>query len=113
MTIDKLVEALQSFYKESSSTIGAVTAATKGTFHWLLDSGASFHMTPHEHCISNLENTPTMFFSTADETSLKIKSIGDFESQSSNNRSFKIPNVRCIPKLNLSLIRFPNFRSWL
>jgi hypothetical protein len=37
-----------------SSTLGPPTAPSPGTYSWYLDSGASFHMTPHSAHLSSL-----------------------------------------------------------
>jgi hypothetical protein len=38
-----------------SSTLGPHTASSPGTYSWYLDSGASFHMTPHFAHLSSLQ----------------------------------------------------------
>ena len=58
------------------------TFSPPGKTLWLLDSGASFHMTPNVFAFSKFsKNLSSSFIFTADGASLEIKRIGDFENQ--------------------------------
>jgi hypothetical protein len=44
-----------SAFTSQSSTLGPPTACSPGTYSWYLDSGTSFHMTPHSAHLSSLQ----------------------------------------------------------
>jgi hypothetical protein len=79
-----------------SSTLEPHTAPSPGTYSWYLDSGASFHMTPHSslrpssrHCIVH----------TADGSPL---SVAGYDTLSSD--SFHVPDVSLVSDLTMQLI---------
>ena len=103
-TLGQISLALQQILKVTSSTSGAAIASSSppGTYSWILDSGASFHMTPHENALTNVHaNSKLSCVSTADGTFLKINGIGTLDSK--NIQNFLVPKVRIVPKLNLNL----------
>ena len=98
LSLQQIVEALQPLLKGGTSG-AAMSSSSPGKTSWLLDSGASFHMTPSSCSLSNFsKNSFPSFVSTADGTSLEIKGIGNFEKQ-----DFFVPKIRFIPNLNLNL----------
>ena len=100
-SLAQLSEALQILLK-SPSTSGAAIASSSppGMSSWILDSGASFHMTPLENELSDLcNNYKNSYVSTADGTSLQVKSFGTLNF----SKDFFVPNVRVVPQLNLNL----------
>ena len=99
LSLQQIVEALQPLLKGGISG-AAMSSSSPGKTSWLLDSGASFHMTPSTCSLSNFsKNSFSSFVSTADGTPLEIKGIGNFERQ-----DFFVPKIRLIPKLNLNLL---------
>ena len=88
---------------QSSAQLDAATASqssSSGTFPWILDSGASFHMTPDHTSLSSI-STPSIpiIVQTADRSSLSVAGQGTLLST-----SFHVPVVSYIPKLTMQLI---------
>ena len=87
---------------QSSTQSDAATASqsSSGTFPWILDSGASFHMTPDHTSLSSI-STPSIPITvhTADGSSLSVAGQGTLSSP-----SFHVPAVSYIPKLTMQLI---------
>ena len=121
LSLNQIIEALQPLLKGSVSGAAMSTFSPPGKILWLLDSGASFHMTPNVFVLSKYSKKNShSFVSTMDGASLEIKGIGDFESQ-----GFFVPKVRFIPKLNLNLfsvsqlsdhgcdIKFSSNKCWI
>ena len=67
---------------------------------WFLDSGASFHMTPHATHLSSLSSPdPPISVRTADVTSLPVAGRGVLLTS-----SFNVPTVSHVPKLTMQLL---------
>jgi hypothetical protein len=83
-----------------SSTLGPPTAPSPGTYSWYLDSGASFHMTPHSTHLSSLRpSSRHCIVHTADGSPL---SVAGHSTLSSN--SFHVPDVSLVPDLTMQLM---------
>jgi hypothetical protein len=96
---------LQPLLKGATSGAAIASSSTPGMCSWLLDSGASFHMTPHKSILSECQsNSNASFVSTADGTALKIEGVGTFKNDLSKHNKFYIPKIRLIPKLHLNLL---------
>ena len=67
---------------------------------WFLDSGASFHMTPHATHLSSLSSSdPPIFVRTANGTSLPVVGRGVLLTS-----SFDVPTVSHVPQLTMQLL---------
>ena len=67
---------------------------------WFLDSGASFHMTPHATHLSSLFSPdPPISVRTADGTSLPVAARGVLSTS-----SFNVPTISHVPKLTMQLL---------
>jgi hypothetical protein len=83
-----------------SSTLGPPTAPSPGTYSWYLDSGASFHMTPHSVHLSSLRpSSRHCIVHTADGFPLSVAGQGTLSSN-----SFYVPNVSLVPDLTMQLM---------
>jgi hypothetical protein len=83
-----------------SSTLGPPTAPSPGTYSWYLDSGASFHMTPHSAHLSSLRpSSHHCIVHTADGSPLSVAGQGTLSSD-----SFHVPDVSLIPDLTMQLM---------
>jgi hypothetical protein len=72
-----------------SSTLGPPTAPSLGTYSWYLDSGASFHMTPHSAHLSSLRpSSRHCIVHTADGSPPSVAGQGTLSSD-----SFHVPDV--------------------
>jgi hypothetical protein len=82
----------------SSSTEGSSSAS--GTIPWILDSGASFHMTHDRSSLSSICSplVPTTVH-TADGTPLAVVGRGTLSTS-----SFSVPTVSYVPKLAMQLM---------
>ncbi|XP_062191268.1 uncharacterized protein LOC133895084 [Phragmites australis] len=83
-----------------SSTEGPLSTSALGTFPWILDSGASFHMTHDRTNLSSI-STPSIPITvhTADGSPLSVAGRGTLLSD-----SFHVPAVSYVPKLTMQLI---------
>ena len=79
---------------------GTASQSSSGTFPWILDSGASFYMTPDRTSLSSI-STPSIPITvqTADGSSLSVAGQGTLSSP-----SFHVPAVSYVPKLTMQLI---------
>jgi hypothetical protein len=60
-----------------SSTLGPPTAPSPGIYSWYLDSGTSFHMTPHSAHLSSLQpSSRHCIVQTADGSPLSVAGQG-------------------------------------
>jgi len=67
---------------------------------WFLDSGASFHMTPHTTHLSSLSSSDSpILVRTANGTSLPVAERGVL-----STFSFEVPNVSHVPQLTMQLL---------
>ena len=71
---------------------------------WVLDSGASFHTTPHQNILRNYVTGDYGVVYLADGEPLKIIGIGDVEIKLSNGSIWKLQQVRHVPELKKNLI---------
>jgi hypothetical protein len=64
----------------STPTFDAAISSTPGMSSWIIDSGASFYMTPNASLLSKLSlNSFKSFVSMADGTSLDVEGMGSLE----------------------------------
>jgi hypothetical protein len=83
-----------------SSILGPPTALSAGTYSWYLDSGASFHMTPHSAHLSSLRpSSHHCIIHIADGSPL---SVAGHDTLSSD--SFHVPDVSLVPDLIMQLM---------
>jgi hypothetical protein len=83
-----------------SSALGPPSAPSPGTDPWYLDSGASFHMTPHSTHLSALHPSYRhCTVHTADGSPLSVAGQGTLCSD-----SFHVPGVSLIPDLTMQLM---------
>jgi hypothetical protein len=83
-----------------SSALGPLTAPSLGTYSWYLDSGPSFHMTPHSAHLSSLRpSSRHCIVHTADGSPLSVPGQGTLSSD-----SFHVPDVSLIPDLTMQLM---------
>jgi hypothetical protein len=83
-----------------SSTLGPPTAPSPGTYSYYLDSGASFHMTPHSAHLSSLcPSSRHCIVHTADGSPLSVAGQGTLSSD-----SFHVPDVSLVPDLTIQLM---------
>jgi hypothetical protein len=79
--------------------LGPHTAPSLGTYSWYLDSGASFHMTPHSAHRSSLRpSSHHSIVHTADRSPLSVAGQGTLSSD-----SFHVPDVSLVPDLTMQL----------
>ena len=71
---------------------------------WLLDSDASFHMTPHREWFTRYEAKPLGIVRLGDSYQCDVIGIGDVVVQFSDGSQFTVQNVRHVPKLTRSLM---------
>ena len=71
-----------------------------GTSPWILDTGASFHMTHNSSTLSSIQplNSPVHVFTTGG-TSLPVNGRGIL-----NTSSFHVPDVAHVPRLTMQLM---------
>ena len=87
---------------QSSAQSDAATASqsSSGTLPWILDSGASFHMTPDRTSLSSISpSSLPITIQTADGSSLSVAGQGTLLSP-----SFHVPAISYVPKLTMQLI---------
>jgi hypothetical protein len=82
-----------------SSTLGAPSAPSPGSYPWYLYSGASFHMTPHSAHLSSLCPYCHCIVHTVDRSRLSISRQGTLSSD-----SFYVPDVSLVPDLTMHLM---------
>jgi hypothetical protein len=83
----------------SSSTLGSPSAPSPYTYPWYLDSGASFHMTPHSAHLSSLCPYRHCIVHTADGSLLSVAGQSTLFSD-----SFHVPDVSLVPALTMQLM---------
>jgi len=84
---------------QSSAQSDAATASqsSSGTLPWILDSGASFNMTPDRTSLSSISpSSLSITIQTADGLSLSVAGQGTLLSP-----SFHVPAVSYVPKLTM------------
>jgi hypothetical protein len=83
-----------------SSTLGPPIAPSPGTYSWYLDSGASFHITPHSAHLSSLgPSSRHCIVHTADGSHLSVAGHSTLSSD-----SFHVPDVSLVPDLTMQLM---------
>ena len=107
--IAQLKRMLASSGSSSTGTVASLTASTtatspppptqSGTSPWVLDSGASFHMSSDSSALSSLRpiDSPVNVL-TADGTPLPVASRGTLSTS-----SFSVPGVSHVPRLTMNL----------
>ena len=85
----------------AGQTSGPPPHSSSGTtLPWILDSGASFHMTPHTHHLRAVNSVPSpLTVQTADGTCLPVAAQGTLSTS-----SFHVPAVSHVPKLTMQLM---------
>ena len=71
---------------------------------WILDFGASFHVTPHREWFSTYNNGQTGCVHLGNNGACDIVEAGDINFAFANESTFVLKNVRDVPKLTKSLI---------
>jgi hypothetical protein len=98
--------------KTSTEEGGDVYLAYTGTHVdcdvWLIDSGASYHMTPHREWLSEYEKYDGGDVFLGDESKTKIMGHGRVKLLLKDQRIRTLPGVLHIPKLARSLISVSN-----
>ena len=103
----QLKRLLAASSSSSTGIAGSVTGASRteqppstqsGTSPWVLDSGASFHMSSHSSTLSSLRSldSPVHVF-TADGTPLSVASRGHLSTP------YSVPDVAHVPRLTMNL----------
>src|SRR3954463_14243451 len=89
----------------SSSDVAALSAASGPPSSWIFDSGATHHMTPDRHVISQ-PTSPARpsFIYTANGTRLPVTQTGSITPTSDPSGRLTLPMVLCIPNLSMRLI---------
>jgi len=83
-----------------SSIKGPPSTSASGTCPWILDSGASFHMTPHCTFLSSMSPpSRSLTVHTADGSPLSVLGQGTLLSD-----SFDVPDVSYVPDLTMQLM---------
>jgi hypothetical protein len=83
-----------------SSIEGPPSSSASGTCPWILDSGASFHMTPSCACLSSMRpSSRSLTVHTADGSPLSVVGQGTLLSH-----SFNVPDVSYVPDLTMQLM---------
>jgi hypothetical protein len=83
-----------------SSTLIPPTAPSSGTYSWYIDSGASFHMTPHSaHLFSLRPYSCHCIVHTADGSPLSVAGQDTLSSD-----CFHVPDVSLVPDLTMQLM---------
>jgi hypothetical protein len=83
-----------------SSTLGPPSAPSLGTYPWYLDSGTSFHMTPHSAHLSSLHPSYRhCIVHTANGSPLYVTRHSTL-----NSNSFHIPDVSLVLDLTMQLM---------
>ena len=85
---------------QSSGERPPSTSPSSGTSPWILDSGASFHMTSDSTCLTSISSLAApITVHTADSTSLSVTGRGTL-----SNSTFHAHAVSHVPKLTMQLI---------
>ena len=71
---------------------------------WVIDNGASFHVTPHRSWFHDYDASRTGTVRIADGSSMQIHGIGDIHLAMPNSTTFVLQRVRHVPALAKSLI---------
>ena len=83
----------------------ALTTSDDGySQNWILDSGASFHVTPHRDWSSTYDSGMHGYAHLGSNCACDILGVGDIKFSFANGSSFTVKNVCHVPKLTKSLI---------
>ena len=88
----------------ANTTKASISYVDSPVDSWVLDSGASFHTTPHHNIMENYVAGNYGKVYLADGLPLDIVGIGDINLKMSDGRVWKITKVRHVPKLMRNLI---------
>ncbi|KAJ0844964.1 putative RNA-directed DNA polymerase [Helianthus annuus] len=78
---------------------------------WILDSGYSYHMTPHREFFKELKMESQGYVQLGDDHPCQIKGIGTISFKLNNGTVIDITNVRYIPELKRNLISLGTFEK--
>jgi hypothetical protein len=99
-TVTRSSALIGSATTSQSFTLGPPTAPFLGTYSWYLDSGASFHMTPHFAHLSSLRpSSHHCIVHTVDGSPLSVAGQGTLSSD-----SFHVPDASLVPDLTMQLM---------
>ncbi|MCO5606974.1 hypothetical protein L7F22_061165 [Adiantum nelumboides] len=89
----------------ASNLCPTLLVATNSSYEqdWIVDSGASFHVTPHKEWFSSYENRHGMV-RLGNNYACDIIGAGDIKLSLPNGSIFTLTNVRHVPKLTTSFI---------
>lgn len=90
-----------------------VLVVSKGSIdeRWILDSGGSFHMTPHKEYFKELEMVDMGTVKLGDDRPCKIQGQGVVVLKLNNGTSLKLLNVRYIPELTRNILSLGIFEK--
>ncbi|KAD7478133.1 hypothetical protein E3N88_01269 [Mikania micrantha] len=94
---------------ESSDVL--VVSHGKSNAEWVLDSGCSYHMTPHRHYFDKLVIQEMGTVKLGDDRLCKIEGQGSVMLRLENGVETRLQNVRYIPELTRSLISLGTFEK--
>lgn len=100
---DKLGEVFMVSDMCSTSDVNAMHSDL-GDFDWLVDSGCTFHMTPHKHLFSTYVAQKHGYVSMANEKKCEVAGLGDICLKFSTGSLFTLKNVRHVPDLCYNLL---------
>ena len=85
----------------ASSSIGQLPHSSSGMSHseWVLDSGASHHMSPDSSSFTSVSPLSSIPVMTADGTPMPLAGVGSVVTP-----HMSLPNVYLIPQLKLNLM---------
>ena len=89
---------------DDDATYVEVNMAHSLAHTWLLDSGASFHVTPHREWFTRYEAKPLGTIRIGDSRQCDVVGIGHVIVQFSDGSQILVQNVRNVPKLTRSLM---------
>ena len=76
-----------------------------------MDSGASFHVTPHREWFTNYDAKRTSRVQLGNDYACEIMGVGDVKLKFQHGSTFILKNVRHVPNLTKSLINSQD--SWM
>jgi len=71
--------------------------------NWIVDSGASSHMTPHRDILTNCKESTTCTITAANSEKLSVKAVGN-SCIKLNDMQVEVKNVLLVPKLSTNLL---------
>ncbi|KAK9078793.1 hypothetical protein SSX86_002851 [Deinandra increscens subsp. villosa] len=88
-----------------------VVSSTDIDQNWILDSGCSYHMTPHKHFFSKLDLIDMVTVKLGDSRPCKIMGQGIVELVLDNGTHLQLDKVRYIPDLTRNLLSLGTFEK--